>query len=713
MQLKSLFGIILLFFLFFIISLTTFTYIKYVPFVNNKDSLINYKDKGITLYDRHGDPFYYLNNSQRDEYVKLGDISSNLQNAIIATEDKNFYHHHGISLTSIARSVLLNLEARSFAYGGSTITQQLIKNTLLSSHKSIARKLQEALLAMYIETRFSKKQILEMYLNTVYYGDGSVGIAQASKIYFNKKPSELTLAESSYLAGILKSPALFNISEDDKNVQKTIQKEVLDRMVKSGYVSNSDANKVLNENIQFKHLTGSPNIIAPHFALYVESQLKDLFGKDVVYDGLKVKTTLDLQWQKFAEAVVKDDVDKNIPNGVTNGAVVVMDPQTGEILVYVGSKDWFNEQYGKVDMAQSPRQPGSSFKPIVYSIALDQGLITPSTMLVDMPQTFVINANCHAPDCVYKPNDFDGKFRGPVTVRRALANSLNIPSVEVMQKVGLDNLLARAPEYGVTSLKDSTYYGSGLSLVLGSAEIPLVEMTNAYTTFANNGQRSDPISILEVRDKFGKLLYTGNPQTHQVIDSGAAYLISSILSDSFTRSEEFGTLLNTPFPAAVKTGTTENFRDAWTLGYTPNLVIGVWTGNNDASPIHNLTGSLAAAPIWKTLMEKYYAELPFKTFKKPDEVVAMNYCTPNATNSAAIEYFIKGTEPAGNCVAPQKRTSVVAVKDKDSNVIYQIRDISIPQYGGENGNIELTPIPPVSEAPTPSGSPTPTSIPAQ
>lgn len=682
-----------------ILGFVTFVYIYFDPYVTSPSKLLNYKDKGIILTDRNNVPFYYINNAKNDSYVPLEQISPYLGKAIITSEDRNFYHHMGISVQGIARSFLLNLQTGGFSYGGSTITQQLVKNTLLSPKKSISRKLEEAVLAFDVESKYSKDKILEMYINTVYYGDGAVGIKEAAQLYFNKEPKDLKLQEAAYLAGMLKFPSLLSPYTGDIERGLRIQKQLIRNMGDSHLISPEEKELALNAPVDFRRGKSEFANEAPHFALMVEDKLKEMYGNEVVYEGLKVKTSLDLAWQRFAQNTLKSGVDSNSQNGVGNGAVVVLNPSNGEILVLVGSKDWFNEQYGRVNMALSPRQPGSSFKPIVYSLAFDSGMITPASVLNDKPTKYVLDPSCYnqpQSNCVYSPHDFDNSYRGPVTVRRALANSLNIPAVEVMNKVGIDALLERAPDFGITTLKDSTYYGKGLSLVLGSAEVPPLQMADAYATFANLGKRPDPVVILEVKDKFNNVKYTYQPVLHNVISAEASYLVTSILSDENARKEEFGNLLSTPFKAAVKTGTTENFRDAWTIGYTPRIVTAVWVGNNDAKPIYNLPGALAAAPIWRTLMEKF-VPASFRGFIKPDGIVQVPYCDLTSSGSARMEVFMQGTEPQGDCERMAKN------KNKLTNFLSE-------QKKTEQLDTMPTPTAPhVTETPSPTSSPSPPS----
>lgn len=634
-----------------VLSFGAQTYAKYDPYIKDENKLLNLHDKGVVLTDRNGVPFYLVNNASLGEYITLDEIPPSLQHAIIVAEDKNFYKHSGVSVSGIARSFFLDMKDKGFSYGGSTLTQQLVKNTLLTPRKSIVRKIQEALLAVDVESNYSKNKILEMYINSVYYGEGALGINRASKVYFNKKPQDLTLAQSAYLAGVLKYPSLLSPFTGDRDLGKKSQEDILKRMKDEGYISSADYEEAKNEDLAFNKGDVFVNE-APNFALMVLDKLKEKYGDDVVYEGLTVRTTLDLALQRKASAILGSKIAQSRYYGVSNGASVTIDPHTGDVLALVGTANWNNSNFGKINMAISPRQPGSSFKPIVYSIAMDDGLITPSTVLKDVPTTFTLGTDCGSySSCHYTPHDYDNKYRGSVTVRQALANSLNIPSVEVMERVGIDQLLERAPSFGITSLKDDGRYGKGLSLVLGSAEVSPLEMASAYTTFANNGNRPNTNIILSIKDKFGKQIYSRSVEFTPVISEETAFFISSILSDEKTREMEFGNLLQTPFNAAVKTGTSENFRDVWTIGYTPDLVTAIWVGNSDGTPNNGEPGVMTAAPIWKAIMGDFVEMTGSRNFKIPGSIVAVAYC--DASGSAKFEYFIRGTEPP-KCVKPTR-----------------------------------------------------------
>lgn len=623
-----------------VVGLPLITYRYFAKDFVTKEQIINKKDVGVTLFDRNNEPFFTFFNAKSEEYIPLKDIPHSVQEAIISSEDKNFYSNPGFSLQAIIRAFFADISARKIIQGGSTISQELIKNTLLNSNRSFLRKYQEIVLAYELNRHFSKQEILEMYLNTIYFGEGSFGIENAAETYFNVPAKKLNLAQSALLIGLLPAPSSLSPLSNNPSKAEVKQKDVLNNMVKNGFITSQEKEKALREKLFYNKKGNDINTVAPHFALMVRDLLIKRYGEEyVARSGLRVKTTLDLNLQIFAQKTVKEEVKKLNPDHATNGAAVIVDPKTGEILAMVGSIDWYNNEFGKVNMALSPRQVGSSFKPIIYSAAFEDRLITPATILEDKPTVFPGN---------YKPHDYDGKYRGPVTVRRALANSLNIPAVEVMDKVGVVDGLLMAQRLGITTLnEDSSNYG--LSLVLGAGNIRLVDLTEVYAVFANNGKKNSNAAILEIRDKYNNLVSKYTPQQIQVIGDDVSYLITSILSDNNARREEFGNLLTIDRTAAVKTGTTEDFRDALTLGYTPDITIGVWVGNNDNSPMDNVAGSLGAAPIWKILMTHYLADKPDKPFQIPSTIVAKNVCTAKTYT----EYFIAGTEPERGCFLPE------------------------------------------------------------
>ncbi|MCL4366117.1 PBP1A family penicillin-binding protein [Patescibacteria group bacterium] len=646
------------------------TYIYFASDLSTKEGLMSHNDTGIILLDRNNQPFFSFYQAKLKKEIPLSTIPKLTQQAIISTEDKDFYSHPGFSIKAILRSITADIQNKNLALGGSTITQQLVKNSILSPRKDFLRKYQEITLASEIERRYSKDQILEMYLNSVYFGQGAFGIEEAADIYFNKHAQDLTLAESTTLAAILPAPSRLSLFNGNLSEVKERQKIILDKMVNQRYIATEQKNEALKEDVQPVSHSSDINTIAPHFALMVLDQLISQYGEEkIVRSGFKVKTTLDLNLQKYAEKSVAKQVANLKGNNVSNGAAVVLDPKTSEIKALVGSKDWYDNRFGKVNMAISPRPPGSAFKPIVYTKAFEMNLITTTTILRDEPTSFpnfdegtffasyptkaaALAALRNDPNAYYKPKDYDGRFRGPVTVRRALANSLNIPAVAVMKKVGVVEALDSAQRFGITTLKDPPSYG--LSLVLGTGDVKLLELTNAYAVFANKGYKNDPASILRITDKEGDTIYQYQPNPKPVVDEKYTFLISSILSDNKTRAETFGTALNISRPAAVKTGTTENYKDSWTIGFTPSLVVGVWVGNNYGEPMDGIAGSLGAAPIWRDLMEKFLTDTPIEQFKPPNGVVKLTTCGldlsfKQASYSAITDYFVQGTQPSKMC----------------------------------------------------------------
>lgn len=647
----------------FLTFIPIFTYLYFAQTLADKEGLMNHNDTGLILLDKKGRPFFAFYKAKFKEDIPLTAIPKTVQQAVIAMEDKDFYSHDGYSPRAILRALIDNILDKDLSYGGSTLTQQLVKNSLLNSRKDLLRKYQEVVLAQEISRRYSKEDVLQMYLNSVYFGEGAFGIEQASKIYFDKNASQLNLAESALLAGLLPSPNKLSPLSNDITQAKLHQGLVLEKMAEQGYISQDGLSKAQKEELKFTSQRDDINIAAPHFAIMVRDELIEKYGEEATArSGFKVYTSLDLDWQKYAEETVSKQVKSLAANRVTNGAAVVMDPKTGEIRALVGSSNWYDDSWGKVNIALSSRPPGSSFKPIIYLRALEKKLITPSTILHDSPTKFTNfdeekyyaswpsramaqQALASDTNAFYAPQNYDRKFRGNVTVRRALSNSLNVPAVEVMKKVGVEDGVNFAKHVGLTTLQEPSNYG--LSLVLGVADVKLLELTNFYATLANQGLRNDTTAILEIKDKKDEVIYKYQPKNELIADKGNAFLISSILSDNKTRSEVFGNTLTVSRPAAVKTGTTEDYKDAWTLGYTPSLVVGVWVGNNFGDRMDNIAGSLGAAPIWRSLIEQFSKGTPVENFTQPDNIVKASGCFgagKEATISGIIEYFVKGTE---------------------------------------------------------------------
>ncbi len=604
---------------------------------------MNRNNTGVVLKDIHGETFYSTGTAEHRELVPLDKISPHIKDAVIASEDKNFYDHGGVSILSTLRAVYGYVFSGGGEFGGYTLTQQLAKMTLLSSERGVLRQYQAFSVAVAIEQRYTKNEILEMYLNAVYFGNNSFGIEQAARNYFNKAPIDLTLAESAMLIGLLPAPSAYSpiVGDAQKGVER--QAEVLKRMVRDAMITEQQRTDALKEELSYQ----PPAVIkndAPHFTEMVLAELYDKYDEETVErSGYQVTTTLDLGLQKQAVANVQSRVEYIQNMGGSNAGLIAIDPRTGEIRALVGSVDYQNEQWGKVNMATTKRQPGSTFKPIYYSAALAEGKITPATIIKDE----AININGYA------PNNATKRFYGNVTVRQALARSLNIPAVKVMQQYGIANSINAAKELGITTL-DKNAKDYGLALAIGAAEVPLQQMTNAYAAFADGGQLRTNTTVHAISDKYNKVIYTHQSTAKQAISSQGAYLISSILSDAGARSFMFGSALNVGNKTvAVKTGTTDENRDAWAIGYTPEIAIGVWVGNND-NEVMVSGGADMAGPIWRATMQAAVGDAN-PTFMRPDGIVERAVCYGSgglAATSGANTYnevFLLSALPTTSC----------------------------------------------------------------
>ena len=617
------------------------------------------------ILDRNGGLLYELIDPQagRRTYVPLDQISPEVVAATLATEDKDFYNHPGYDVFAILRALWQNYTSGETVSGASTITQQVARTILLSpserAQRTYLRKAREIILAGEITRRYTKDQILELYLNENNYGNRSYGIEAAAETYFGTTADKLTLAQAAFLAGLPQSPALYDIYTH-RDLTLARNQQVLTLMVKDSYeqhcirVSNSpdpvcvDPITAANAVIEIRNYSFPQpeiNIRYPHWVDYVRAQLEATYDAGTIYrSGLTIYTTLDPPLQDAAQQLVTSQVASLAANNATDGALIAMRPSTGEILAMVGSADYNNAAIsGQVNMATSEtRQPGSSIKPINYVAAFEKGW-TPATLIWDVPSEFPPSGDPNDPRPPYIPNNYDNRFHGPVTVRTALANSFNVPAVKTLQFVGVygdHGMIAMARRFGFTSLNRDDY---GLSLTLGGGDVSLLEMVSAYSVFANNGMRVPPVSILKIVDRSGKVIYEYHPPAgEQVVRPEHAYLITSILSDNEARAWMFGanSLLNLSFPVAAKTGTTNDFRDNWTLGYTPDLVTGVWVGNADYTPMVNTTGLTGAAPIWSQFMqvaEPYVSGNNPTPFQRPAGIVEKTICA------------LSGTEPSQWC----------------------------------------------------------------
>ena len=569
-----------------------------------------YDSKGETvLYDIHG--------NVKRTLINLNDIPKHVIDATLAIEDRDFYTHKGFSLTGIIRSVVKNIFTGS-RVGGSTLTQQFVKNAILTGEKTYTRKIKELLIAYRLEKKFSKDQILGMYFNEIPYGSVIYGLEAASQSFFGKTTKDLTIAEGAILAAIPQAPTYYSPYGNNKDKLIARQRYIIDSMVELGYLTKDRAEQAKNEKIIFKPLQES--IIAPHFVMYVKELLSEKYGEDFInQEGLKVYTTLDLAKQKIAEEAVKRGLEANSSKyNFTNAALTALDPKTGQIIAMVGSADYFNDKIdGQVNVTLRPRQPGSSFKPVVYTAAFIKGY-TPNTIVYDV----VTNFDTTGAD-KYEPHNYDLKEHGPVTLRQALQGSLNIPAVKTTYLTGMDNVLNLADELGYTTLKDRSRFG--LSLVLGGGEVKLLEHVGAYAVFAQEGIKHEITPILKIEDKNGKVLFEYKDKKKEVLEPQYARLISNILSDDEARAYIFGAggLLTLPGrPVAVKTGTTNDYHDAWTIGYTPSLAAGVWGGHNNNDEMKKgADGSIIAAPIWNYFMKEALKDTAPENFTAPEEII--------------------------------------------------------------------------------------------
>jgi len=611
------------------------------------------------IYDREGKLLFDIYGDKNRALVNWNEIPEYVKQSTIAIEDKNFYKHQGFSIVGLGRAIVNIIVFRNLQ-GGSTITQQVVKNTLLTSERTITRKIKEFFLAIQVERKYTKDEILQIYLNEVPYGGTAWGIEAASQVYFSKEAKDLTLAESVIISGFPQRPSYFSPFGTNPDAYIDRANSVARRMREDGYITKEREEQLIEEIPIVEFSPNDRGINAPHFVFYVKDILVERYGeKFVEQGGLKVTTSLDLELQERVQKIVAEEIEKLNGFNVGNGAAVVMNPTNGEIISMVGSKDFFAEDYdGQVNVALSLRQPGSALKPFTYATAFKAGY-TPSFVIMDVPTEFPAGSS----QPPYKPVNYDGKYRGPMQIRFALGNSENIPAVKMLALVGVKNMLRTAYESGIKSLEptDENLSRFGLAITLGGGEVKLLELVNGYSTLANQGQYHEPVSILKVEDKDGKVIdEVKDPKGENVIDEDVSFLISHILSDNNARSIIFGpsSLLNVPGnTVAVKTGTTDDKRDNWAVGYTKSIVAGVWVGNNDNSPMNPeiASGTTGATPIWNRIMSTALSDISDEGFEKPDNVNALEIdafggglpCTNYPKRS---EYFIKGTEPTKDCL---------------------------------------------------------------
>ncbi len=612
----------------------------------------------IVFYDKDNNIIYESYGAKNPDYIKISDVPEVIKTATLASEDADFYNHGAVDPKGLARAAYLNVinsdksgfskitdlfSENNYSQGGSSITQQLVKNLYLTNEKSFERKIKEIIYAIQIEKRESKDQILEDYLNNVYYGEQALGIKNAAKTYYDKDVSELDLAEVSMLVGLPVSPTRLSPISGDYEQAKKRQEYVLSKMVLTGKITLEQAKESANQAIYFNDQNLSLTLKYPNFVEYTKNELKEKIGdENFSRGGFEVYTSLNPSVQEKVEEITKEYIENKFKSRkVTNAAAVILDNKNYEISGMVGGINW---EESKVNVATSLRQPGSSFKPIVYMSGL-LSKFTASSLFADKYVNFGGNP-------AYKPRNYDGSYHGNVTMRIALANSLNIPAVEMAKLVGVDKIIETAKKLGITTLEEDNNYG--LSIGLGSAEVKLFELTRAYSVFANNGRLASFTSINKIIDAEDEVVFEKKKSFKQVIDDKAAYIMTSILSDNKARSMVFGSsspLYLKDRVVAAKTGTTDNYADSWTMGYTPNYTVGVWMGNNDRTVMSRVSGIEGAAYIWNDIMKSIHQDIPAELFTKPEGISEM-WITPRTGLPSSsqrlpniLEYYIPGTEP--------------------------------------------------------------------
>lgn len=630
----------------FILSALTTTVAAHIILTNlpsPNDLLTRQVPATTKIYDRNAVLLYKIYKEQNRTPIKIEEIPLHVRLATLAAEDAEFYTHPGFSLKGISRS-LLKLIREGRLTGGSTITQQLVKNTLLSPERTLKRKLREIVLSIQVEALFSKDQILEMYINEVSYGNSAYGIQEASKVYFGKDAKDLTLAEAALLAGLPKGPTKFSPFGPNPELSKTRQLEILSLMEEKQFISSDLAEAAENEELNFATL--GVEIKAPHFVMYVRDKLVELYGEEMVEKGgLEVTTTLDYEIQIKAEGIVTNEVEKLANVHVTNGAAVVVEPRTGEILAMVGSKDYFDEKIdGNVNVVLRPRSPGSSIKPVTYSYALEHGM-TPATIIPDTPTVFPLP---NQPD--YIPRNYDSNFRGNISLRSALAESRNIPAVKVVMEYGVEKIMEWGHKMGIESWQDPDRYGP--SITLGGGELKLIELAQVYSAIANMGEKAPLQVIRSIKNQNSAQLFQFNCcQREKILDPRVAFIIIDILRDNIARSPSFGSgssLVITNHPeVAVKTGTSNDLRDNLTVGFNQDYLTAVWVGNNDNSPMSRIaSGVTGAAPIWNKIMQSLLSNTESKSWEIPKDLVQAKDCFNR------IEWFLKENQNHGKCPNP-------------------------------------------------------------
>lgn len=607
--------------IFLILYLYTSLVISTTSQLPNPKRLVS-TDKALTteFFDRNGKLLYRMYEGRNRTLIDLKELPNYLIQATLAAEDKNFYKHPGIDLVAIIRAALNNISNRPDAgnlEGASTLTQQLVKNALLTPEKTYVRKIKEIILSIWAERIYSKDEILSMYLNEAPYGGPAWGVEAASQTFFGKSAKSLTLAQATFLAGLPASPTQFSPYGSNPELGKVRQKEVLKRMVDNKFITQQQADIAFVEDLSLQPQIN--NIYAPHFVMYVKDLLSSKYGQRAVSQGgLKIYTTLDLNIQTEAENIVKEEVEKLAHLNANNGAAMITDGTTGQILAMVGSKDYHEPNFGSFNVTVSLRQPGSSIKVVTYATAFKLGY-TPGNTILDVPVVFKDNWGNS-----YAPVNYDGAFHGAVSIRTALGSSYNIPAVKLLATIGIDEVIKTSSDLGITTFTDPKRYG--LSLTLGGAEVKMVDMMTMYGSLSQNGNKHTTTPILKVTDSDGNILEEYQNKPTQALSSEVAYMITNILTDNSARTPAFGpkSLLIIPNKTvAVKTGTTDSKRDNWTFGYTPKYVVGVWVGNNNNAPMNPAltSGVTGAAPIWNRIMTTITQSEENLAFTRPSRII--------------------------------------------------------------------------------------------
>lgn len=611
-------GLIVLIFLgFFFIWLSTIE----LPDLNNFENRV--VSESTKIYDRTGKVVLFdVHGNVRRTVVPLNNINDYVKWATIAIEDQNFYTHHGVEPKAILRAILTNIKDGNLltGQGGSTITQQVIKNALLTSDKKISRKIKEWVLAPRLEAKLSKDEILELYLNEVPYGGTVYGVQEAGRKFFGKDAKDLSLVESAYIAALPQAPTYFSPYGSHRDALEKRKNKVLKEMLDLNFITKQEYDTAIKTKVEFQKQEDY-GIKAPHFVMYVRELIEEKYGADAVENGgLKVITSLDWELQQQAEDIVKKWAPINKQKfDAENAALVTLDPNTGQILTMVGSRDYFDEEIdGNFNIATASRQPGSSIKPIVYAEAFNKGY-RPETVVFDLPTEF--STTCYSGGNCYSPQNYDNKFRGPISLRSALAQSLNVPAVKVLYLAGIEDALTLAKQMGLETLTNAKQYG--LTLVLGGGEVRPLDMAGAYGVFAADGVKHPTTGILKIEDNDGKVLEEYQEKSYRVLPEQTARLISSVLSDNEARTPSYGT--NSPLyfgdiDVAAKTGTTNDYRDTWIVGYTPNISVVAWAGNNDNRSMQKQTAGFIVAPMWNEFMQKAIAKYPASNFIDPTPI---------------------------------------------------------------------------------------------